>query len=59
MRATNSSLHNTASAEAAVLLLLFVQAEVDKWLDVAAALENSAASWVQPTCQQASDEVGS
>ncbi|WIA29336.1 hypothetical protein OEZ86_011841 [Tetradesmus obliquus] len=32
-------------------------AEVDRWLDVAAALESSAASWVQPTCQQASDEA--
>lgn len=48
----------TASTEAALLLLLLrMQAEVDRWLDVAAALESSAASWVQPTCQQASDEV--
>jgi hypothetical protein len=49
----------TLSAEAGVLLFLLLQAAVDKWLDVAAALENSAASWVQPTCQQASDEVSS
>lgn len=34
-----------------------MQAEVDKWLGFAAALEQAAASWVQPTCQQANDEV--
>ena len=36
---------------------LVLQADVDKWLDAAAALEKAAASWVQPTCQQAADEV--
>eukprot|EP00879_Flechtneria_rotunda_P032093 GHRR01035245.1.p1 GENE.GHRR01035245.1~~GHRR01035245.1.p1 ORF type:complete len:253 (+),score=123.27 GHRR01035245.1:121-879(+) len=31
-------------------------AEVDNWVDVAAALERAAAAWVQPTCQQATDK---
>jgi hypothetical protein len=39
------------------LLPIHLQAEIDSWVDVAAAVERAAASWVQPTSQQATDEV--
>eukprot|EP00775_Hariotina_reticulata_P010345 gene10345-10502_t len=32
-------------------------AEIDSWVDIAAAVEKAASSWVPPTCHQATDEV--
>lgn len=34
-----------------------MQVEVERWLEVAAKLEKAAVPWVQPTCQQATEEV--
>lgn len=36
---------------------MVLQVEIDRFLDFAAAVEQAAASWVQPTCQKATDEV--